>query len=502
MNLRKNSLSVSVGGMIRLVVNLAAIPLLIRLLGIDRYGIWTTINAQIGLLTLAEMGVSTALLYRLAGFLALKDEQSINRSIGTGLTMVVGFGVTFSLLYFFFTPLITNTFREFSAEPMLLTSLRISAFIVLPKILMLFFASIEAAYQRYDLQAFIDTAVTVLLQAGAVLIAWQKGELSMLFYWLLFISLIGILAHVFVTSRVLGIKYKQIIFSKLEAGNLWRFGAQHWVSSLGSSLFGQMDRILVNAILGPAVSGVYAAATSIAIKVNELSAIPIKVITPAVSAEMADGNLAHVRRVFTKATRLNGIAVLLVALPLIYWADIVAKIVVTGDTSAVFSALLPLLTFIYGVYSLGASGFFLMLGLGKPKVNAVWGIIGGLGLCAAMVPLALKFGLPGAVWANAAYIVVIAINFHGAKLLGMNRAAYALTFARSVIVLAVWLVFTHLFPPAELALIWRIVIFFAAGAISIFLAVGMSEVKELYRQLVKHFHQQSISTSNERDPGK
>ena len=111
MGLRINSLAVSVGGIIRLVVNLVAIPILVRLLGINSYGVWTTIIAQISLLALAEMGVSTALLYRLSSYLVQKDEAAFYKCIGTALILITTFGTIFSLVYLAFLPLIAKIGR-------------------------------------------------------------------------------------------------------------------------------------------------------------------------------------------------------------------------------------------------------------------------------------------------------------------------------------------------------------------------------------------------------
>jgi O-antigen/teichoic acid export membrane protein len=482
MNLRTNSLAVSIGGIIRLVVNLAAIPILVRLLGIDSYGVWTTINAQIGLLMLAEMGVSTALLYRMAGYLAQKDESAFYKCTGTALLLITIFGAVFSLVYFLFTPLIARTFHTFSADPALLTSLKLSALIILPKIWALCFSSLEAAHQRYDLQAIIETSTTVLLMSGIIVLAWQNAGFPALLVWLLVSSLLGVLAHLLISGSILKVNFAKLLVSRDEAHGLMSFGLQHWVSSLGSSLFGQMDRILVNAFLGPAVSGVYSAATSITIKINELSAIPIKVITPAISSEKAKGNSGLIQQIYIKATKLNGAVVLLVALPLIFWADYVARIVVDGETAVTFAAILPLLACIYGIYSLGAAGFFLMLGLGKPIVNAICGVIGGLGLCAAMAILAPRSGIRGAIWANAAYIIVIIINFYGAQLLKIKMSEYALTFLRSVFVLTLWAVLVKLLPTNGMNLWLRIAIFFGAGLISLIFAFGLKESNDLLRQ--------------------
>lgn len=482
MNLRANSLSVSIGGIIRLAVNLAAIPLLVRLLGIEAYGTWTTINAQVGLLTLAEFGLSAALLYRLAGYLAQKESKSFYRCTGTALTLATLFGSVFSLAYFLLIPLIARTFQTLSNDAALLTALKISALLILPRIWTLFFTSLEASHQRYDLQTIIETATTVLLQTGIVVLAWVKAGFPALVGWALLSSLIGLIAHAIVSNRMLRVDFGKLVFSKTEAIGLMQYGSQQWISSLGSSLFGSMDRILVNATLGAGAAGIYSAATSITAKINELSAIPIKVITPAISAEKAKGNLAAIQRIYLKATKLNGFAVLLVALPLIFWSDLLARIIVDSGSALAFSTLLPLLAGIYGIYSLGASGFYLMLGMGKPKVNALWGIIGGLTLCVALPTLATRFGLTGAAWANAAYILVIAINFHGSQLLGMRLGEYGRIFLRSVIILALWAGGALLLPINDLALWLRIVLFFTAGLASIIFAIGKVETIALIAQ--------------------
>lgn len=498
MNLRANSLAVSIGGVIRLVVNLTAIPILVRLLGINSYGVWTTINAQIGLLTLSELGVSTALLYYLSGYLAQKDEAALNRCTGTAFAVISAFGAIFSLIYFLFTPLLIHLFHDSADSIVLLNSLKLSSLLILPKVWALSFSSVEAAHQRYDLQVIIETGTTVLLQTGIVLLAWKDAGFPALLLWLLTSSLIGVLAHVLVSARILEINFRKLFVSMNEARSLMNFGLQHWVSSLGSSLFGQMDRILVNALLGSTASGIYSAATSITTKINELSAIPIKVITPAISAEKAKENYSLIRQIYIKATNLNGAVVLLIALPLIYWADLVAKVMVDGEAILSFAAILPLLACIYGVYSLAASGFFLMLGLGKPKINAILGITGGLGLCALIPLLAPRLGIQGAVWSNAAYVVVIAINFYGARNLNISYGDYSRTFFRSVIVLFIWTILITLFPPTGMAIGLRLVAFFMAGAASLIFSLGPTETKVLLAQMKQHLDRRSPGIKKEK----
>jgi len=486
MSIRKNSLFISLGGGIRLLVNLAAIPLLIRLLGIDSYGVWVTINAQVGLFTLAEMGITTALLNRLPGFLVKKDETGASRCLGTSFLLIALFGLVASTVYYLISPLVATIYQGAILERGLLLSLRISSFIILPKLLVMYLTSIEAAHQRYDLQAIVDTLITVLLQAGVVMIAWRNGGISTLFLWLLFSSLAGVLAHSIIIKKILHVRLASLAISKVEAGCQWRFGLQHWVSSLGSSLFGQMDRILVNAILGSSASGVYAAVTSITIKINELSALPIKVITPAVSAEKENGNYNRIQSIYNNATITNGVIVLILSLPIIYWYDLLFRLVFTGNMLGIPSTILPFLACIYGTYSLAASGFYLLLGIGKPGVNAIWGFIGGTGMCLALILLSPIYGLQGAIWSNAVYILVVTTNFYGIKLIGANFSNYFIQILRVILILIIWTIAAASGYIAVLPIGIRLIIFILFSTVSICFAAGYARMKNFFHSIREH----------------
>ena len=67
------------GSMIRLGLAVVMIPLLIHLIGVDEYGLWTLVNAALSMAALAEGGLSISTTYFLSADLAADDNVAISK---------------------------------------------------------------------------------------------------------------------------------------------------------------------------------------------------------------------------------------------------------------------------------------------------------------------------------------------------------------------------------------------------------------------------------------
>lgn len=74
MSIQRNSVFNTLGAGFRLLIVLATQPLLIRLLGLEQYGVWVVLLALINIGALAEFGLGTALTTFLAAARSCDDQ--------------------------------------------------------------------------------------------------------------------------------------------------------------------------------------------------------------------------------------------------------------------------------------------------------------------------------------------------------------------------------------------------------------------------------------------
>src|SRR5437867_2596921 len=101
---RASSMYTAVSGGIRLAVGIASAPLLVRLLGVREFGIWSVVNAMILLAALAEFGITVAFTNELARDNARKDWDLAGRTAATSLAIITALGLVTSVIIFFAAP--------------------------------------------------------------------------------------------------------------------------------------------------------------------------------------------------------------------------------------------------------------------------------------------------------------------------------------------------------------------------------------------------------------
>jgi len=487
LSLRLNSIFVSSGNVIRLVVSLISIPLLVRFLGLERYGVWAVLNSVIAIGTLMELGISTALTYSISTSSAKQDWLSTKYGLSTSLTLITCLGVISSLLLWLASSSIVNIL--FSNEKLgrveALPALTLLSWLILLRFWQQWAMAVEAALLRYDLQIIVETFSGVILQLGIVVIAYTKGDLLLLTVWSLCITGLTLVGHYLVLKYLLIIRNLWIRFSWKEARDLVRFGILQWLSNFGSTLFGFADKIFVNLLLGAEAAGLYSAATSVAIQINSLSAIPLRVIPPAISSAKAVNQLSRIQQIFLRATQLNGLFVFLIAAPIMFWSHPLAGILVGHEYVNPTAKILQILAVAYGIYSLNASAFFTAVGIGQPILNARWGLISGILFCIFLLVFTSLFGIIGAAWANIIFAISLMTNFQVVKVIKINYWTYIKSFLPAVLMITLWgFVSTFINNKPSISLSINIPLFIILGMISIFFVGGYAILKEIINTFV------------------
>jgi O-antigen/teichoic acid export membrane protein len=227
-------------------------------------------------------------------------------------------------------------------------------------------------------------------------------------------------------------------------------------------------------------------------KINELSAAPLRVLPSVISAAKPLNKNSQIARLFLQASKINGFVIIIIVLPLLFWTDLVALLIVERPQVSMVVQILPVLAYIYGLYSLGATGFFTMIGLGMPIVNARWGLIGGVAECFLMILLIPRFGLLGGVLANAAYIIVIITNFYSVHELNINWKTYIKTIAPVFFVISFAFLFTFLPDFIRQNLAIGLIFFLSCVTFSIFFVIGPELFKRFFNAPRKIFFDNTI----------
>lgn len=422
----------------RLALATAAIPVLTRTLGLATYGVWAVLISILSLTSVLQMGLAPAVTFHVAQ--ARNDENAKTKILVTSFVLFSALGALAGSILFLGADMIAAlTFRDAERVQEAASVLPLFGFAAFCQFLRQWVMAAEAGLQRYDLQAWADGVGTVALYGGLVVFAVLDPGIGLLAAWWGIASLGTVFGHWYLwrTRSAVSVTLRHG-WDSGQARVLFGFGVRQWASQLGGNLFGHVDRVVVNLMLGPAAAGIYSAGTSVAIRINELSAAPVQVVGPAIAAAPS---LARKVILYRRAQALNALLAFGLAGVVMLGAEPLARVLVPTQPDTMASVL-RILGFCYGLYSINAVAFYAAQGVGRPSINARWTLAAGCAFVLALAPLGRFFGLRGAAWANLAYALTLGINLEVLGHLALRRIPALLTGTKLLISLTACFLFS------------------------------------------------------------
>ena len=237
----KNGFYNTAAGVIRSGINILTIPILIRALGVEEYGLWTLASTVINVVTLAEAGLSTATTMFVSEDLAKEDFEGISQTLTvTGGAMLVLATVAAIGLGFGAEPIISSFgILNRSQHIIAVNTLQIGTIVVWTKLLQQVLVGIEQAYQRYDLLNLLNTFQSLLTGIGMIATAFLGGHTIELMQWQAIVGTIILIAHLYLTKIILKSTNIRLIWNQSKWSIVANYSIQTWFTSLGGVLFSQ-----------------------------------------------------------------------------------------------------------------------------------------------------------------------------------------------------------------------------------------------------------------------
>lgn len=415
-SIRRNSGYAGLLGGVRLAASVATIPVLTRVLGISEYGVWAVLMSMLALSPVFQLGLAASLSYYIA-----EDTDTAPESVRAALLLFFSLGCIICASLLVAAPLIASWLFNGTNSLSTVVPIRVLGFAALTQFLRQWAISVEAGLQRYDLQARAEGCGLLVTNIGLIGLAlWGFGVLG-LTAWVTVTSFLTFILHCMLLKSLPPLNFSGAI-PRRHANLLLRYGWRHWVSQACSTVFAQADRLVVGVALGTAAAGLYAAATSVASRIGELSAAPLQVIVPAIAEMKGNKNYDRIRRVFLQAQDLNLLLGCALSVSIILLAHPLSVILVPGNSASEVESMLPPVALAYGLFSINAAGYFAALGIGRPAINAKWGVLSGAVFFTALGAAVWGGSLQAAAWANLGYATALGINLEVAGLIGVPKA--------------------------------------------------------------------------------
>ena len=400
------------------MITLGTTPILIRVGGMRLYGVWVGLYALGSLTLLADGGLASATSVFVAAARADGDRERERGIVSIALRYMLASGLAFSAAFGLLVGKIAQLFHDQGQDVRI--ALWLVALGVTPRLFQQYCGALEAGLKRHDVTARVETGYVVALQFGLVGCVVLGRGIVWLVAWYSVVTLAVCVVHIIALDR-LGAPFSLRAAPPALRREVLRFSTAHWVSAIASTSFAKVDRLVVAGVLGSEALGVYGAATSVASKINEFSALPVQPLIPYVASSVAVGDLPAASRLFRAAVRLNSCIILSVSGSMLWLAPVLAHVLSRSEKGSL-EVTLRILAITYAAYSFNAVGYLFLIAMKRPRLNAVTTVVGSLGSLLAIAYLGSHYGLVGAAAGNGVFVVSCLTNVAVARRLRVPGA--------------------------------------------------------------------------------
>jgi O-antigen/teichoic acid export membrane protein len=427
--LLRSGLYNSFGVVIRIGTGLIAVPILIRLIGLEEYGFWALISAVVGLVGVAELGLAVSTTVFLSRDIGNRNSDSISQTLTITIGLMLLVAAVATLFLWFAASKVVDFFSALQESQRLVATqaLQLGAIVVGTQMLLQVFVGIEQAYQRYGILNILVSSQVILMNIGLLVVAGLGGGVVNLMRWHVVVNIGALLLHLSVSLWLLRSIKLRICWSATRGREIIRYSLFTWLVSLGSTLFSQVDRLIVGSFLGTNVLGVYAAITTVTAKINAFSAVPVQPLLPELSRLWARDNIDFtlIKQNAQKALQLNALAALGIGATLFTLAPSIMSIMLSSAATVEHVLLFRLATLIYTFYSLNAAGYYILMGTDAVDRCMVIQLAGAF-LALSAIGIGVSYwGLFGAILGNVGYLTVWLLTFFAMKRLDISVRFWA-----------------------------------------------------------------------------
>ena len=391
------------------VAALVAIPITVRGLGADQYGLLALTVALTGYLGLMEMGLGTALMRYLSFYRALNEGRPMLGVLMFGLRWFSVAGLIGGVFLWVAAPWLSTSLLKVppDLQSTAITVLRITGVNFAVALLVSVGTAIPQSFLRYDIASAMSGSIGTLSAVGPAVVVTLGYGLVPVVWFSLALNVVALALYALIGYRLMrpiplseGPPWKEIRRRTLSFAGLTA------LNRIGATVTVQTNRLLVGIVDGVAAAAYYQVPYMLASRMNELLSRVAQVLFPTASGLLAKQDLDAVRQLYVRSSRtffvLNfsstmGLCVL--SYPLLeYW--------VSSAYAAEGAVALVIFSISQSLHATTMAASFINLSAARPGINLAFSTAGNALSLAVLYPLTVHYGINGAALAG----LVAALN--------------------------------------------------------------------------------------------
>jgi O-antigen/teichoic acid export membrane protein len=351
-------------------VALFAIPMLIRHIGTDRFGILTIAWMVVGYFSLFDLGLGRAMTNLVAQHLGGDRQDELPAIVWTANGVMAVMGIVGAIALAAVSPLFTHSLLKIppSLQTETLHSLLLLSISVPLVISTAGFRGILEAQQKFGLLNIVKIPMGVATFLAPVAVLPFTNNLTALIGALVFARVIFLIAYIFLALREMPTLRHQFAFDKVLLRPLFSFGGWMTVSNVVSPLMVYVDRFLIGSLLSITAVAYYATPYEVATKLLIVPGALVGVLFPAFSTAMATNRIRGAL-LYRRAAKYVGLFLFPLSFVLIVFSQNILQLWLGHEFSVHSTRVLQILSL--GVFANGLAfiPFALIQGAGRADIT-------------------------------------------------------------------------------------------------------------------------------------
>ena len=302
----------------RTLMGLIFIPLYIKFMGIESWGligIFATIQVIFGLL---DIGLSSTLNREMARLSVLSGRGQEMRNLVRTLEVIYwGIAIFVGITLVSLSPFIAHHWiKAGQISPKTIEqALLIMGFVIALQMPIGFYSGGLMGLQRQVLLNVINASMSTLRGAGAVLILWLiSPTIQAFFLWQIVISTINSFLFARFLWRRLPVGEKNAVFQKQLLKGIWRFATGMSGISILAVILTQLDKIILSKMLSLEMFGYYTLASVVAMSLGRLFTPVFYSIYPRFTQLVSMGDQEGLKQLYHKSCQFVSVLILPIAI--------------------------------------------------------------------------------------------------------------------------------------------------------------------------------------------
>lgn len=429
MSLKKNVLANYLGQAWIALMGLVFVPVYIKYLGMEAYGLIGIFALLYMWLTLLDMGMTPTLSREMARYTAgAHNAQSIRDLLRTLEFICIALSVVlFAVLHLCGNWLASHWLHtEKLPVAELANAISLMGLVVALRFIEGLYRGAIIGLQQQVWLNIASAALATLRSGGAVFVLiWVAPTIDIFFFWQGVASLVSIITFMIATYHHLPSTKHSAQFSLVQLKTVWRFAGGMVILTLLSLLLTQIDKIILSRLLNLEMFGYYTLAGTVTATLNYLIIPVTQAYSPRFTELVTQNDVAGLIKAYHQSAQLISVLIIPATLILVFFGKNLLLLwtgnALLAENVAPLLILLALGTMLNGIIHIP---YILTVAYGWTKFSIYQNSVAVLILVPSMIWAIARYGTIGAAWIwlilNMGYIL-IGVHFMYRRLLSTEK---------------------------------------------------------------------------------